>query len=94
MSKLGEDGKPIRREDGKILKGPNYKPADPRSLGTKLTGTAEDACDAAGRECQQGERAVERTQKVRRGGGSRARCRPFTRRGATPAEVLGVVHGR
>lgn len=27
MSKLGEDGKPIRREDGKVLKGPNYKPA-------------------------------------------------------------------
>ena len=26
MSKLGEDGKPIRREDGKVLKGPNYKP--------------------------------------------------------------------
>lgn len=25
MSKLGEDGKPIRREDGKILKGPNYR---------------------------------------------------------------------
>jgi predicted HAD superfamily Cof-like phosphohydrolase len=25
MSKLGEDGKPIRREDGKTLKGPNYK---------------------------------------------------------------------
>ena len=24
MSKLGQDGKPIRREDGKILKGPNY----------------------------------------------------------------------
>ena len=24
MSKLGLDGKPIRREDGKILKGPNY----------------------------------------------------------------------
>ena len=25
MSKLGEDGKPIvREEDGKILKGPNY----------------------------------------------------------------------
>ena len=24
MSKLGEDGKPIRREDGKILKGPGY----------------------------------------------------------------------
>ena len=26
MSKLDEDGKPIRREDGKVLKGPNYKP--------------------------------------------------------------------
>lgn len=26
MSKLGEDGKPIRRSDGKIIKGPNYKP--------------------------------------------------------------------
>ena len=25
MSKLGEDGKPILREDGKIMKGPNYK---------------------------------------------------------------------
>ena len=24
MSKLGEDGKPIFREDGKVLKGPNY----------------------------------------------------------------------
>ena len=28
MSKLGEDGKPIRRDDGKILKGPNYKEPD------------------------------------------------------------------
>lgn len=28
MSKLGEDGKPLRREDGKILKGPNYFKAD------------------------------------------------------------------
>ena len=26
MSKLGDDGKPIYREDGKVLKGPNYKP--------------------------------------------------------------------
>lgn len=26
MTKLGEDGQPIRREDGKVLKGPNYKP--------------------------------------------------------------------
>lgn len=28
MSKLGEDGKPIYREDGKVLKGPNYKAPD------------------------------------------------------------------
>ena len=26
MSKLGLDGKPIRRADGKVLKGPNYQP--------------------------------------------------------------------
>ena len=26
MSKLGEDGKPIYRADGKVLKGPNYAP--------------------------------------------------------------------
>ena len=24
LSKLGEDGKPIYREDGKVMKGPNY----------------------------------------------------------------------
>jgi len=28
MSKLGEDGKPIYREDGKVLKGPNYRMPD------------------------------------------------------------------
>lgn len=28
MSKLGADGKPIRREDGKLLKGPNFSPPD------------------------------------------------------------------
>lgn len=32
MSKLGEDGKPILREDGKALKGPKYKEADMRGL--------------------------------------------------------------
>jgi len=26
MSKLGEDGLPVYRDDGKVLKGPNYKP--------------------------------------------------------------------
>lgn len=25
MSKIGEDGKPVKRMDGKVLKGPNYK---------------------------------------------------------------------
>lgn len=28
MSKLGTDGKPVMREDGKVLKGPNYLPPD------------------------------------------------------------------
>lgn len=28
MSKLGDDGKPLFRHDGKILKGPNYKQPD------------------------------------------------------------------
>lgn len=28
MSKLGKDGKPVRRADGKVLKGPNYSEAD------------------------------------------------------------------
>lgn len=36
MSKLGADGKPIYREDGKVLKGPNYfKPNIAKVLGTK-----------------------------------------------------------
>ena len=28
MSKLGEDGKPLYREDGKVLKGPNFSSPD------------------------------------------------------------------
>jgi len=32
MSKLGEDGKPIYREDGKVLKGPHYKTPDLKDL--------------------------------------------------------------
>lgn len=32
MSKLGADGKPIRRVDGKILKGPNYFKPDIRKV--------------------------------------------------------------
>ena len=32
MSKLGLDGKPIRRADGKVLKGPNYSPPELKDL--------------------------------------------------------------
>ena len=32
MSKLGLDGKPIRRADGKVLKGPNYQPPEMTDL--------------------------------------------------------------
>jgi predicted HAD superfamily Cof-like phosphohydrolase len=32
MSKLGEDGQPIKRADGKFLKGPNYSPPDLKTV--------------------------------------------------------------
>jgi predicted HAD superfamily Cof-like phosphohydrolase len=32
MSKLDKDGKPIYREDGKVLKGPNYQPPNLENL--------------------------------------------------------------
>ncbi len=32
MSKLGADGKPIYREDGKVMKGPNYFKPDIRAI--------------------------------------------------------------
>jgi predicted HAD superfamily Cof-like phosphohydrolase len=32
MSKLDEYGKPIYREDGKVLKGPNYNPPNLEDL--------------------------------------------------------------
>lgn len=32
MSKCGPNGKPIYREDGKILKGPNYQEADMKAV--------------------------------------------------------------
>ena len=32
MSKLGEDGRPVLREDGKILKGPNYTKPDIKKI--------------------------------------------------------------
>ena len=32
MSKLGEDGKPVKRLDGKAMKGPNYRAPDLRKI--------------------------------------------------------------
>jgi len=32
LSKLGEDGEPVYREDGKVLKGPNYAPPNLNDL--------------------------------------------------------------
>jgi predicted HAD superfamily Cof-like phosphohydrolase len=32
MTKLGPDGRPIRRPDGKVLKGPNYRAPDVESV--------------------------------------------------------------
>ena len=36
MSKLGPDGKPIYREDGKVLKGPNYFKPDIAAILEKI----------------------------------------------------------
>jgi predicted HAD superfamily Cof-like phosphohydrolase len=32
MSKLGKDGKPVYREDGKLMKGDNYSPANIQNI--------------------------------------------------------------
>ena len=40
MSKLGENGEPIVRSDGKILKGPNFSPPDLRTI---IYGANEEA---------------------------------------------------
>lgn len=32
MTKLGADGRPVRRADGKVLKGPGYRPPDVRAV--------------------------------------------------------------
>ena len=39
MSKLGPSGQPIRRHDGKVLKGPNYREADMLSALGLIEGT-------------------------------------------------------
>lgn len=44
MSKLGEDGKPIYRHDGKALKGPNYREPDMSPfVPATVDGTADNA---------------------------------------------------
>jgi len=32
MTKFGDDGKPIHRNDGKVVKGPNYRPPELRPI--------------------------------------------------------------
>jgi predicted HAD superfamily Cof-like phosphohydrolase len=49
MTKLGEDGKPIRREDGKVMKSKNYQPPQlaPLVLGEeKVDGVSEGQNEA------------------------------------------------
>src|SRR6478752_9837648 len=40
MTKLGADGRPIRRADGKVLKGPGYRPPDIQAVLRRGTETA------------------------------------------------------
>lgn len=48
MSKLGEDGKPVCREDGKVIKGPHYRPPCLDDLIEDIPARADDGvCDAA-----------------------------------------------
>jgi predicted HAD superfamily Cof-like phosphohydrolase len=42
MSKLGADGRPIYREDGKVLKGPNYSEADLTRIVPEIIDHKED----------------------------------------------------
>ncbi len=53
MTKLGTDGRPVRRADGKVLKGPGYRPPDIRAVLSRSAGTPAgvtlDTRDAAAR---------------------------------------------
>ena len=40
MTKLGADGRPVRRPDGKVLKGPTYRPPDIAAVLRSLLGDA------------------------------------------------------
>jgi predicted HAD superfamily Cof-like phosphohydrolase len=57
MTKLGSDGRPVRRPDGKILKGPDYRPPEIAAVLNRLIdrlvaedGAAEPAHDRFGDE--------------------------------------------
>ena len=43
MTKLGADGRPVRRDDGKILKGPSYRAPDLKAV---LAGQQRDTLDS------------------------------------------------
>lgn len=52
MSKLGGDGRPVLRADGKVMKGPNYRPPDVAGVLAR----AESRCPRCGcaQHCQHG----------------------------------------
>ena len=43
MTKLGADGRPIRRADGKVLKGPGYRPPDIAAVLARSSGLPSKA---------------------------------------------------
>jgi predicted HAD superfamily Cof-like phosphohydrolase len=43
MSKLDDNGRPVLREDGKVMKGPNYRPPDVARVLARVTEPALDA---------------------------------------------------
>lgn len=51
MSKLGDDGKPVRRADGKVLKGPNYQAPDLTDLVGENNGQEENPCGCHPCQC-------------------------------------------
>ncbi len=47
MSKLGEDGRPILREDGKVLKGPGFRPPDLAAVMQRMVEEKPEVVDLA-----------------------------------------------
>ena len=41
MTKLGADGRPVRRADGKVLKGPDYRPPDVGAVLERLAAASD-----------------------------------------------------